>query len=205
MRWADKETTNTRNTMSAQAAKTIRTALKTELGLNSRRVSVRADSYSMGSSVYVKIKDHTVSFAAVEEIAKRSEHVRRCETTGEILSGGNTYVTVEWSREARVELAAKYVDQAVDAILELEEIKANDDHTTNVLITIKGTDVMIGQASNGYGFQLWNGDTCGMHVDDAQSAAFYTATYEAKRRQSAPESNESEESPMEAWIKREGF
>lgn len=66
----------------AEAAKVIRERIKRELGATSRQVSVRASSYSMGSSIHVKVRDAGIRLMSVE-------HVDRCEATGEILNGGN--------------------------------------------------------------------------------------------------------------------
>lgn len=82
-------------TSPAEAARLIRTALKSRHGWTSRQVSVRSDSFSMGSSIDIKIKAPGISIAAVQEIAREQESISRCEITGEILSSGNRYVSVE--------------------------------------------------------------------------------------------------------------
>ncbi len=84
-----------KNIMGTQEAATIRKALKDQFGWNRNHISVTADNYSMGSSVDVKIKHPMVDPEKVKEIAKKEENVRKCEHTGEILSGGNTYISVE--------------------------------------------------------------------------------------------------------------
>lgn len=81
----------------AQAAARIRKALKAELGLTSRQVSVRSERYSMGSSIDVYIKEPLVSKEKVQEIADRERKVRYCEASGEVLSGGNRFVDVQYS------------------------------------------------------------------------------------------------------------
>ena len=77
----------------AETAKTIRTALKAA-GIGNRQVSVRAKSYSMGSSVNVEILDLSVDMALVKKIAMAHETCRRCEVTGDVLSGGNRFIFV---------------------------------------------------------------------------------------------------------------
>ena len=77
----------------AETAKTIRTALKAA-GIGNRQVSVRAKSYSMGSSVNVEILDLSVNMALVKKIAMAHETCRRCEVTGDVLSGGNRFIFV---------------------------------------------------------------------------------------------------------------
>lgn len=81
-----------------QAAQEIRNALKAK-GINSRAVSVKCDQYSMGSSIRVSIKTLAVSLGDVRSIALKHELVRRDES-GEILGGGNRFISVEydWAR-----------------------------------------------------------------------------------------------------------
>ena len=78
----------------AESAALIRKALKAA-GIPTRAVSVRAETYSMGSSIHVRIKADGIDFATVEKIAKSQERVRHDEMTGEILCGGNRFVDVE--------------------------------------------------------------------------------------------------------------
>jgi hypothetical protein len=78
-----------------ESAAIVRNALKAELGLTSRQVSVRADSFSMGSAVRVSIKA-PVSREKVEQIANGQQRISYCEYSGEVLSGGNRYVTVDY-------------------------------------------------------------------------------------------------------------
>jgi hypothetical protein len=92
-----------------EAAQEIRKGLKAA-GIKARSVSVRCDLYSMGSSIYVRIKDPTVSLAKVKAIAENFEKVDRDAYSGEILSGGNRFVTVEFSDEATEALAAPHRD-----------------------------------------------------------------------------------------------
>lgn len=94
-----------------EAARQIREGLKAA-GIPARAVSVRSESYSMGSSVYVRIKDTTAAcFATVEAIATAHERVRR-DGYGEILGGGNMYVSVDVDHDAIVESHAEHVDGA---------------------------------------------------------------------------------------------
>lgn len=88
----------TRSTVASKAAE-IRKALKA-IGYTNKHVSVRSEQFSMGSAIRVKILRDGVSLADVERIAHQAEKVSRCEMTGEILSGGNRYVTVDVSKSA---------------------------------------------------------------------------------------------------------
>lgn len=82
--------------MTTSIAQSIRAALKTA-GFNSRQISVKNDSYSMGSTVHVTIKSAEIAKDKIEEICKGFEKVDRCRETGEILSGGNSFVDVEYA------------------------------------------------------------------------------------------------------------
>ena len=115
-------------TTTEQAAE-IRAAYK-RLGWNSRKISVRTDYYSMGSSIHIEIKSPEVDARKAEEIARGAEHIDRCEITGEILSGGNTYVHFGHSRECREILARRWQDQLNAA---LDRIPG-DDHSRLELI-----------------------------------------------------------------------
>ena len=77
-----------------EAAASVRAALKAK-GWNARAVSVRADPYSMGSSLHVTVKDPAIPLAVVRAIAMSAERVRYCEVTHEILSGGNRFVAFD--------------------------------------------------------------------------------------------------------------
>jgi hypothetical protein len=95
-------------TPTAEVAKELRQALKTELGLGPREVSVRTDNYSLGSSIDVTIKVPGILKDKVEEIAKRFARIQYDHATGEILCGGNRHVHVEYAHRLSLDLQAKY-------------------------------------------------------------------------------------------------
>lgn len=124
----------------------IRAALKAK-GWSSRDVSVKSEYYSMGSSIRVVIKNPTVPSAVVESIANEHESIDR-DQWGEILSGGNRFVFVNYSAEALAHAADPYrlaVQQAIDALPD------ND----RSLQTIDGTPYMVGRTDGGR-FSLWS-------------------------------------------------
>jgi hypothetical protein len=90
-------------------AKRIRTEYKRR-GWSSRMVSVRSEYFSMGSAVRVEIKSPEVNAKVAEEIAERSEIIHRDQYSGEILGGGNRYVTVTHSSECRRIMAAPWIE-----------------------------------------------------------------------------------------------
>lgn len=133
----------------AEAAAEIRAALKAK-GWSTRAVSVRAESFSMGSAIRVEIKSADVPIGDVEAIAKGQERIDRCEFSGEILNGGNRYVTVSYSSEARAALAARFIEPVEKA---LASLPAGD---TSRLIPVEGTELLVGR--DGYsGLALWGG------------------------------------------------
>lgn len=83
--------------MEIRSAKEIATIIRGELkaaGHNSRKVSVRSEHFGISDGVNIQIKDPSVSLELVKSIAEPFESVRRCEITGDILGGGNTYISI---------------------------------------------------------------------------------------------------------------
>jgi hypothetical protein len=78
-----------------EAARRIRAGLK-KLGFTSRDVSVKSESFSLGSALRVKIKNPAIQISKVKEIANSFERIYRDES-GEILGGCNRYLDVEYS------------------------------------------------------------------------------------------------------------
>lgn len=104
---------NTASSLSCvESAAAIRRELKTRYGWTSRDVSVKSDVYSMGSSLRVLIKNPAVSVSKVREVANEYERVRYDEASGEILSGGNRFLDVDYARDVvnaiSVPMAAKF-------------------------------------------------------------------------------------------------
>ena len=133
----------------------IRAALKAK-GWSSRKISVRADYYSMGSSIDITIKDVSIPLNVVKAIAEDHERIDRCQFSGEILAGCNRYVHVRYDYDVLKAAAQPYIP-AVEAAL----AKVHD----NYLILVEGTPngyvpFMVGKR-NGYP-TLWQ---CGKGTD----------------------------------------
>lgn len=97
--------------MTVDASTRIRADLKAA-GYGVREVSVRNDSYSMGSSVNVTVKRAEVPLCIVTEIAERQQDIRRDES-GEILGGGNMFVHVDYAHgvlDAYAALVTKQIE-----------------------------------------------------------------------------------------------
>jgi hypothetical protein len=95
--------------MGKQKAAEIRKQLKT-LGYSARDVSVRSDHNSLD----ITIRRNGLNVKAIRDIANSFENIRRCEASGEILSGGNTYVFIRFS------------DEITDAMTQFVKKLAND-------------------------------------------------------------------------------
>lgn len=88
--------TSPANLPTKEKGKWLREEFK-KIGYNSRKISVKVDSYSMGSSIDVTIKSPDVKMTddcKIQEIINNVEKIHRCSASGEILSGGNTYTNL---------------------------------------------------------------------------------------------------------------
>lgn len=154
-------------TTATDRAKMIRTELKAQ-GISSRKVSVRAEYFSMGSALHVTIKDPSISMSVVKAVAEKYESLRRDESTGDILKGGNCYLHLGYTSEANAIRSAQYVEPLRVA---MEAAKADP----AACIQIGDTHVEVAFSHGDY--QLWNGNRAGMHVGTPESAARVVADY----------------------------
>lgn len=102
------ETTNT-NTATLSTADQIRAALKAA-GYSRKAVTVKHSKHSMGSSVYITIRDISVSKLAIAAICDKFQNVRR-DGSGEILSGGNRFVDVSYDGDMMRPVARLVAEQ----------------------------------------------------------------------------------------------
>ena len=92
----------------------LRDALKKE-GWSRKQISVSKGKGTYNRVYHVTVKDLMLPIVSVEKVAKKFENLDYDERTGEILSGGNTMIFVEydWKAEAaeqkRLEPAIKEV------------------------------------------------------------------------------------------------
>ena len=154
--------------MSTSTAKTIRTEIKNQLNLNSKHVSVRSSSFSMGSSVDITIKT-VEAYSKLDEIKRivsNNEKIHRCSQTGEILGGGNTYTHVSVEERVKAELAAPYYEAAKAAIEAAEKDQGNGSNHAGrgIWVKVERNDLVVyiseedGSATKDRNFWL-NGDT----------------------------------------------
>lgn len=146
-----------------EAASDIRATLKKQHGWTSKQVSVVSDVYSMGSTVRVMIKDPAVNIEDVKAVAEPHESIRRCEMTGDILSGGNMYIHVNYSSEAMDIRKNRYLPAVLKAIEERAQ------HGESSLIPIEGTKYLVGTTPYGL-LSLWS-DSFLCQANNAESIA----------------------------------
>lgn len=146
-------------------AKEIRTELKQKYGWTGKQVSVRADYYSLGSSINITIKDPAIWIKKVEEIAEPKEEIHR-DHHGEILNGGNRYVSVRYDHDVLKLRAAKYLPAVAAAYAKLEP-------DTTHLHDIEGTPYLLGRSQYGH-LTLWGEAQIAQHYD-ANSVAEHIA------------------------------
>jgi len=71
----------------------IRKQLK-ELGFNNRIIGVKERPGGLSWSFKLLIKDPTVDQKQIEDLARTFTSVDRCAASGEIMSGGNVFISV---------------------------------------------------------------------------------------------------------------
>lgn len=134
--------------MSATTAKKIRDELKSKLGLTSRQVSVRSPHWG---SVDVTIKSADVRISQVEAIANAHENIHRCEASGEILSGANTFVRVEYALDCYRSMR--------NEILDLIEDKEN----TGISVMFRGVTIVCPTNQSKH-LARWYAEGCGVDI-----------------------------------------
>lgn len=100
-----------------EKAAQLRKELK-KCGWTSRDISVRAKRCTYSSAIDVVVKRADIDMGRVKELAMEYESIRRCEASGEILSGGNTYVSVSRDYKLTEAMAAAIRPACVAALKE---------------------------------------------------------------------------------------
>jgi hypothetical protein len=67
------------------------------VGLTAKDISVKYESYSLGSSINVEVKT-VIPLSDVDKIAMQSQKIHRCEYTGDYLEGCNRFVHVRYGK-----------------------------------------------------------------------------------------------------------
>lgn len=91
----------------------IRKELKA-MGYTSRQVSVRTKGAGYSDSIRITIKDVSIREKEIQAIADKYESIRYDEYSGEILSGGNLYIFVEYDHYAVENACKPYLEKATE-------------------------------------------------------------------------------------------
>lgn len=152
-READPEGYAIRRARGAEQCALLREAFR-KRGWNQRAVTVRNESYSMGSSFHVTILDPSAihDMAELRRLVNTSERIDRCEASGEILSGGNRFAHLQYSDQAQAMLRAPYVDACAATLVALRAEPAG----SRSLLPIAGTSYGLGIESAGHRAVLWD-------------------------------------------------
>lgn len=90
----------------------IRANIKKATSVNARQVSVKVSDSGYSTVVHVTVKDAAVNLAAVKTAASAFEEIDRDEVTGEILQGGNTYISAHYEHGVIETASTPYMDEA---------------------------------------------------------------------------------------------
>lgn len=125
-----------------EVAKNMRTALKEELGITSKEVSVRVGAHGSDHTIAVTIKSLTAPYSAVESVAKRFEKIDVEELTGEILAGCNIFVSVRYKDGLLDRMKQERVEEAKRALATIGTREARKLRPTLWLVD-NGYDVVV--------------------------------------------------------------
>ena len=100
----------------------IKETLK-KLGYTNRQISVTSRNGGYSSSINVKIKSLDVDIKKVKDAVSKYEKVSHDERSGEILSGGNTFVFVEFDYNLFKNEAKKYLEKAKNIVSKNADIE----------------------------------------------------------------------------------
>ena len=135
-------------TESLTIADELRAKLK-QAGYNARMVTIRHEHYSMGSSVHATIRSAAVDSRRVRAILETAEDISR-DGFGEILSGGNRYVSLHYTDEVQEVYGRRHADAVDAALAELDKAGKG------ALIPIAGTALLVGWDEHRYRLSLWS-------------------------------------------------
>lgn len=116
--------------INSERSKAIRERIKSKLGYSSRQVSIRSSDCGYSDCTRITVKDLSCDIDAVEKIAKSFESIRYDEYSGEILSGANTYITVEYDWEVLHKAEEAELENAEKAILAAEDFESPNRNQT---------------------------------------------------------------------------
>jgi len=89
----------------------IRAALK-DAGFDLKKISVRVRIAGYSVAVDISLKDIAISTADIEAAVAKFEKIDYCQHSGEILSGGNTFINVNYDFDVRQEAIKNKMPEA---------------------------------------------------------------------------------------------
>lgn len=129
--------------MDKDRAKQIRQRLK-NLGYTSKQISVTSKH-----AINITIKDLTIELEAIKRIGDEYREIDYCQVSGEILSGGNTFVFTQYDWQA--EKAARESEQFKDWFKSCESIF----DTQEIGVGIAIGDYVVHKHHN-WSFYIWD-------------------------------------------------
>jgi hypothetical protein len=148
----------------------LRAALK-EAGFNARRATVKGHH----SALYVTIRDASVSLTKVKAIAAPFERVHRCEVSGEILAGGNVFLSCAYS-EALIAPIKAAIAKVLDAAPSDEMVTVIGDFRAAKVSRERGATYPDEVQIHGPSFDHRNRMACGAHWAAERIAVAYLDT-----------------------------
>ena len=136
----------------ASIADKIRQELKA-LRYGTRQVSVRTSGAGYSDSIRITIKDVSINEKEIEKIADKYESIRYDDYTGEILSGGNLYIFVEYDYNVVQNAAEPYRELAKEVI----ETAGNESKTVFIMEK-NGKELYYYSGHNGHDGQCFVAD-----------------------------------------------
>lgn len=143
-----------------------------EAGYNNRMVSISCKH----STVTATIRDASVSYLKIQSIVEQHESISRCEVSGEILLGGNTYTEVLVSDEVAKVWVAENLIELNEMLPKIKALQPGQGlGMKNGFVFWKDNhDFTI---SNGYDFRAWTNE----HESSLRSVALSMYIYSQKK------------------------
>jgi copper chaperone CopZ len=129
----------------AQRSTEIRQNLKKLYGITSRQVSVKAHTYSLGSSIRITINDPAVDIREVRNVANKHERVDYDTQTGEILCGGNRHLFIDYGDDAAEKFAISKAIHIATLMLNIDDASEEGPQ-----VEIDGRKMQIVREARGY-------------------------------------------------------
>lgn len=95
-----------------ELSRTIQEELK-DAGIPRKAYSIRVTDAGFSTAINIKVKDISINKSIVEEVANRHEKIRYDARSYEILSGCNTFVSVQYDYDALKAASVPYMEQAL--------------------------------------------------------------------------------------------